>query len=65
MTAGSSPQRAVTVGYLRAAIADLPDTAGILLEDDWGRKYDLVRARAIGTRTDDPGLILHVVTFDV
>lgn len=29
----------------------------LVIEDRWGQKYDLVRARPIGARTDDPGVV--------
>ena len=46
---------------LQQAINSLPTlTAPVILEDDWGRKYDLIRSFGIGQRTDDPGLVLKI-----
>jgi hypothetical protein len=50
---------ALTVGALREAIALLSDDHPILVEN-YGFMYDLVNARAIGLRTDDPGLVLRI-----
>lgn len=48
---------------LQEAINALPSlTAGVILEDQYGQKYDLIRSFAIGTRTDDPGLVLKIRT---
>ena len=49
-----------TVADVRAALEKLPDTAGVIVEDSWGQQYEMVIARAIGTKTNDPGLVLKV-----
>lgn len=46
--------------WLRGAIAVLPEDAGVIVEDDLGYKWELVRAFAIGTSTTDPGLVLKI-----
>jgi hypothetical protein len=51
----------LTVGALREAIATLADDHPILIEDGAFR-YDIVKAFAIGTATNDPGLVLHIRT---
>jgi hypothetical protein len=61
--------RALTVGELREAIKDLPDSAAILI-DDRGWHLDPFQFLAIGTCTDDPGLVikamnLRAVHYDV
>ena len=33
----------------------------IFLEDEYGYKYEVVKASVIGAKTDDPGLLLKVV----
>jgi hypothetical protein len=46
---------------LLQAINDLPTlTADVLLEDDEGGRYDLVRSLTVGAKTDDPGLVLKI-----
>lgn len=35
-------------------------TADVFLEDDEGGQYELVRSLAVGSKTDDPGLILKI-----
>lgn len=32
----------------------------LIIEDGWGHRYSLERVLAIGTQTDDPGLVLKV-----
>ena len=49
------------IEQLQRAINTLPTyTAEIILEDTEGGRYELVRSIAIGTKTDDPGLILKI-----
>lgn len=62
MAAESTPaERMHRVLQLRDAIDKLPTlTADVLLEDDEGGRYELVRSLAIGARTDDPGLVLKI-----
>lgn len=45
---------------LRAALDILPPNAGVLVEDDLGWRYEITRVRAIGTATNDPGLVLTI-----
>jgi len=46
---------------LQEAINSLPTlTAEVVVEDEWGQKYDLIRSFAIGQRTDDSGLVLKI-----
>jgi hypothetical protein len=45
---------------LQEAINALPGAAGVVIEDEWGQKYDLVRAYTVGKNGDDPGLVLKV-----
>lgn len=49
------------VGAIRKAIEHLPDSAGVLLEDNHGTKYEATHVWAIGKNTDAPGLILSIV----
>ncbi len=49
-----------TVGNLRAALSDLPDDAPVVAE--WaGEKFNVRQVLAIGTRTDDPALVIQLV----
>ena len=50
----------ITVSYLQSVLDRLPGDAGVIVEDSWGQKYDLVRAFAIGTKTKGPSLVLRV-----
>jgi hypothetical protein len=56
----TAPYEQVAVGALRAQIERLPDEAQILVEARDGSQYDVRRVRAIGTATDDPGLVITV-----
>lgn len=54
-------ERMLLIKQLLQAINELPTyTAEIIVEDTMGGQYELVRSRAIGTLTDDPGLILKI-----
>ena len=58
MTAAQNLQLLVE---LQEAISSLPTfTAGVVAEDEWGTKYDLLRTFVIGERTDDPALVLKI-----
>lgn len=54
------------LGALHRAIHALPDWAataerfGVIVEDEWGQKYDLVGACRFGRDTVDPGLVLKI-----
>lgn len=50
-----------TVGGLRAVMEGLPDTAGLLAETRDGRRFLVIRAFAVGAKTDDPGFVLKLV----
>ena len=50
----------LTVRELLEVATPLPLTAGVLLEDQYGRKYEVAHAYTIGTKTDDPGLIIKI-----
>ena len=52
--------RSLSVRDIQDEIAKLPGHAAILVEDEFGRKYDAVRFWAIGTATEDPGLIIKI-----
>lgn len=49
-----------SIPELKAALEKLPDTATIIVEDDFGWKYEVVRVFTIGTSTPDPGLVIKV-----
>jgi hypothetical protein len=49
------------LAQLQDAIQALPDwRVPVVVEDEWGQKFDLVRAFAIGKNTDDLGLVLKI-----
>jgi hypothetical protein len=62
MSGQSTPvERMLRLQQLERAINELPTlTADVILEDDEGGRYDLVRSLAIGAKTDDPGLVLRI-----
>lgn len=46
---------------LQQAINKLPSlTAGVILEDEWGNKFDLLSSFATGACTDAPGLVMQI-----
>lgn len=46
---------------LQEAINKLPKlTCPVILEDDEGGRYELVKSLAIGAQTTDPGLVLRI-----
>ena len=53
----------ITVGELRTEIDRLPDTAPVLVEMRDGSQYDVRKVRAIGTATDDPGLVFLIERY--
>lgn len=54
----------ITVGELRAATNGLPDDAPLIgeafLGGAFGTKFDVETAFTIGTKTDNPGLVLRL-----
>ena len=36
-------------------------SAGVVVEDDHGHRYQITKAYAIGARTDDPGLVIRLM----
>ena len=46
--------------WLRGAIAVLPEDADVLIEDDVGREWELVRCFAVGSSTEAAGLVLKI-----
>jgi hypothetical protein len=36
----------------------------IFLEDEKGWKFEMLKAKVVGTRTDDPGLVLSIETWE-
>lgn len=60
MNAGLTPYdlQNMTVDDLLAALTAHQD--GLIIEDEWGARYTLVRMMAIGRRTTDPGLVFKV-----
>jgi hypothetical protein len=36
----------------------------IFLEDEKGWKFEMLRARVVGSKTDDPGLVLSIETWE-
>jgi hypothetical protein len=53
----------LTVAAIRQALDGLPDTAGVLIEDDLGWQSVLARVFSVGRSTDDPGLVLKTEPY--
>ena len=58
---GTPAERMQRINQLQEALNALPTlTADVLLEDNEGGRYELVRSFTVGAKTDDPGLILNI-----
>jgi len=44
----------------KAALNAVSETAPIVLEDEWGQRYELVRTYAIGTNVPDPAVVMKI-----
>lgn len=45
---------------LRRAIGELPDSAGVIIEDKWNRRFTIEKSYSFGQRTEGPGLMIRL-----
>ena len=50
----------LATSLIALAAAVTPLTERILVEDTTGRKYRVIQSYAIGTNTDDPGILVRI-----